>query len=187
MNNNTKEMTLEEINDLTKRAIHVFKEILDYEYFKLDIQQNGIMGTQYKFKQISILTGITEIYITPTSDVAPDGTHINGLKIDHIETSSPGIGIGAKLIAILANICYAFDLDLCLWSKDNKRLKRWYRKLGFKENRTNSKGETLFILKKYNFENVVEMLGKDKMVGCSKIDLTMSITEAYLEEIFKDE
>lgn len=186
MNKNTKKMTLEEVNDLTKRAIYVFKEILDYEYFRLDVQQNGVMGTQYKFKQISILTGITEIYITPIADVAPDGTHINGLKIDHIETSSPGIGIGAKLIAILANTCDTFDLDLCLWSEDNKRLKRWYRKLGFKENHTNSRGETLFILKKYNFENVMEMLGKDKIIGCSKIAATMSITEEYLKEIFKD-
>lgn len=180
-------MTKEEINDLTKRAIYVFNKILENEGFVLNIQQNGIMGTQYKFKQISILTGITEIYITPIADVAPGGTHINGLKIDHIETSSPGIGIGAKLIAILSNTCDIFDLDLCLWSEDNKRLKRWYRKLGFKENHTNSKGETLFILKKYNFEKVMEMLGKDKIIGCSKIAATMSITEAYLKEIFDNE
>jgi len=173
------------INDLTKRAIYVFNEILEYENFKMDTQVNGIMGTQYKFKQISILTGITEIYLTPISDIAPDGTHVNGLKIDHIQTSSPGIGIGSKLIAILAKLCDTFDLDLCLWSEDNKRLKRWYRKLGFKENYTNSSGETLFILKKYNFENVMGMLGKDKMTGSSKISTTMAITEEYLKIIFK--
>lgn len=174
----------EEINDLTKKSIYVFNEILSYENFRLEVQQNGIMGTQYKFRQISILSGVTEIYITPISDIAPDGTHVNGLKIDHIETSSPGIGIGAKLIAILGQVCNIFDLDLCLWSEDNRRLKKWYRKLGFKEKHTNSMGETLFILKKYNFENVIEMLGKDKMLGCSKISTTMSITEKYLDEIF---
>ena len=98
-------MTKEEVNDLTKRAIYVFKELLEYENFKVEAQVNKIMGTQYQFKQISLLTGITEIYITPISDKTPNGEQINGFKIDNIKTSNPGIGIGAKLIAILSKIC----------------------------------------------------------------------------------
>lgn len=179
-------MTADEINLITKNAIHVFKELLDYENFKMSVKQNGIMGTQYQFKNISVLTGITEIYITPVIDTAPDGTIVKGLKIDHIITSSPGIGIGAKLIAILSRICGLFELDLCLWSEDNERLKRWYRKLGFKENHTNSIGETLFILKGYNYKNVMDLLGKDKILGCSKIATTMEITDKYLEVIYND-
>ena len=179
-------MKSENINELTKKVIYVFNKILENEGFVLDVQQNGIMGTQYKFKQINLLIGITEIYITPISDITPNGTKVNGFKIDHIETSTPRVGIGAKLIAVLSSICNIFDLDLCLWSKDNRRLKRWYRKLGFIENHTNSMGETLFILKRYNFKNVAEMLGKDKVLGCEKISTTMSITEAYLKEIFEE-
>ncbi len=187
MNDNKKELTIQEVNELTKRAIYVFNEILSYEGFKLDIKQNGIMGTQYIFKNTSILTGITEIHVTPVADVTPDKVQVNGLKIDHIATSVTGMGVGAKLIAILAKTCNIFDLDLCLWSKDNKRLKRWYRKLGFKENHTNSIGETLFILKEYNYKNVMEMLGKDKIIGCSNIATTIEITEQILNKIFEEE
>ena len=186
MNKTKKELTIQEVNELTKRAIYVFNEILDYEGFRLDVKQNGVMGTQYQFKNTSLLTGVTEIYITPIADVTPDGTHVNGLKIDHIATSIPGIGIGAKLIAILEKICNTFDLDLCLCSEDNKRLKRWYRKLGFKENYTNSIGETLFILKKYNYKNVMEMLGKDKIIGCSNIATTIEISEQILNKVFEE-
>lgn len=176
----------EEINELTKKAIYILNEMLKFENFKLDIQMNGIMGTQYKFTQISLLTGVTEIYLTPIYDNAQDGTLVKGLKIDHIATSSPGIGIGSKLIAVLAKVCYELDLDLCLWSEDNKRLKRWYRKLGFKENHTNSIGETLFILKRYKFDNVIEMLGKDKITGASKIGTTMAITDTYFKSVLEE-
>lgn len=179
-------MDLNEINVRTKNAISVFAELLDYENFRASVQQNGIMGTQYRFKSISMLTGLTEIYITPIADTTPNGATVAGLKIDHIATSSPGIGIGAKLIASLSLICEIYELDLCLWSEDNKRLKRWYRKLGFKESHTNSMGETLFILKKYNFKNVIELLGNDKLLNKSKIDLTMSIAEQYLEAIYEN-
>ena len=186
MNKTKKELTIQEVNELTKRAIYVFNEILSYEGFRLDVKQNGVMGTQYQFKNTSLLTGITEIYVTPIADVTPDGTHINGLKIDHIATSTTGIGIGAKLIAILEKTCNTFDLDLCLWSEDNRRLKRWYRKLGFKENHTNSIGETLFILKNYNYKNVMEMLGKDKILGCTNIATTMEISEQILNKVFEE-
>ena len=179
-------MIKEEVNDLTKRAVYVFKELLEYENFKMDVQMNGIMGTQYQFKQISMLTGITEIYITPISDKI-NGQQINGFKIDNIKTSNRGIGIGSKLIAILSKICNTFDLDLCLWSKNNANLKKWYKKLGFKEVYTNSIGETLFILEKYNFENVINMLGTDKILECSNIATTITIAEKYLEAIFNIE
>ena len=183
MNNN---IDNNDINLRTKKAVSVFKEVLDYEGFNLDVVQNGIMGTQYQFKCISLLTGLTEIHITPVSDKTPNNLVITGLKIDHIATSSRGIGIGAKLISLLSRICDIFDLDLCLWSEDNKRLKRWYRKLGFKESHTNSLGETLFILKKYNYDNVIDMLGKDKLLNASQISVSMSIVDKYFEEIFKD-
>ena len=176
-------MNIDEINFKTKKAIYLFKELLEYENFNMDVEQNGIMGTQYQFKQISMLTGLTEIYITPIADTTPNGVVVAGLKIDHIATSSKGIGIGAKLIASLSEICKLFDLDLCLWSEDNKRLKKWYRKLGFKENHTNSIGETLFILKKYNYKNVMELLGKDKLLDSSNIAVSMSVSEKYLEAI----
>ena len=179
-------MTKEEVNDLTKKAIYVFKELLEYENFKMEAKVNKIMGTQYQFKQISLLTGITEIYITPISDKTPNGEQINGFKIDNIKTSNPGIGIGAKLIAILSKICNIFNLDLCLWSKNNKKLKKWYKSLGFKEVYTNSIGETLFLLKKYNFENVIDMLGRDKILECSNIATTITIAEKYLDVIFSD-
>ena len=184
-NDTLKNSNLDEINKTTINAISVFSEILEDQGFMLDIQQNGIMGTRYKFKQVSILTGITEIDITSVSDTAPDGTNVIGIKIDNIRTSTKGIGIGAKLIAILSEVCNIFKLDLCLWSEDNKRLKRYYRKLGFKENHTNAIGETLFILKKYNYENVMEKFGKDAITESSKISTTIAITHKYFDQMLE--
>jgi hypothetical protein len=176
-------MTKEEVNILTQKAIYVFKELLEYENFKMEAQVNETTGTQYQFKQISALTGVTEIYITPVSDRAKNGEEINGLKIDNIRTSTTGIGIGSKLIAILSKICDIFELDLCLWSKNIRKLKKWYRKLGFKEVYTNSLGETLFMLERYNFKNAIQMLGVDEILKCSKIGVTIAVAEKYLNVV----